>query len=495
MLNKFALPDYWQNPLWVLLALLSVFVLVFWNSWASIVSIWMRSDTFAHGFLVAPATLWLVWIKKESYKPLKPVPSYLGLVFLLGCGFLWLAASLSKVLVVEQFALVGILICIVWVTLGSQVATGMLFPLFFLFLMVPFGEDFVPFLVDFTANFVVKMLRLTGVSVYQEGNYLTLTSGQWSVVEACSGIRYLIASITLGLVYAYLNYSGYLKRAIFILISILLPILANGLRAYMIVMIGHLSNMELATGVDHIIYGWVFFGLVMLLMFYVGSFWHDSPVPDSDQSPQENSAIATNFILVSLMTLGSITIWPIVVSELNAHQSVQAFIPSDLIQKLPAIASKSPDWGWQPRFKGVMAESQEFIEADKDAVGIYFANFGNESQGGELINSQNILVPQKQSAWHLIRQVNIPIDWIKHTDYIEESILRSEQRELLVLRWYRIGDRDTVNRYYAKWLQLLKRLTGDAAPELMVVLYTETPHGNYDEARNRLIKVAGACCK
>lgn len=499
MLKKIAIPDYWQKPLCFLLALLSAFVWVFWNSWGSIVSIWMRSDTFAHGFLVAPATLWLIWIKKDIYQQLKPVPGFLGLVFLLGCGFLWLAATLSNVLVVEQFALVGILIGIIWVILGRRVTSSMLFPLLFLFLMVPFGEDFVPYLVDFTANFVVKMLRLTGVTVYQEGNYLTLTSGQWSVVEACSGIRYLIASITLGLVYAYLNYSNYLKRAIFILISILLPILANGLRAYMIVMIGHLSSMKLATGVDHIIYGWVFFGLVMLLLFYAGSFWRDSPVPDSDQFSLESSASETTttaqFILASVIAFGCIAVWPAVALELNHQQSVHAIIPSDLIRKLPVAASESPDWGWQPQFKGVMAKSQRFIGADEDTVGIYLANFGDESQGGELVNSQNILVSQEQNQWHLIRQAILPIVWSKQSGYVEESILRSTQRELVVLQWYRIGGSNTVNRYYAKWLQLLKRLTADASPELMIVLYTQTPPGQYDQARDRLLKIAQACCE
>lgn len=496
MLKKFALPDYWQKPLWSLLVLLSAFVLIFWNSWGSIVSIWMRSDTFAHGYLVAPASVWLIWLKKDTYKQLKPVPGYMGLIFLLGCGFLWLAASLSKVLVVEQFALVGILIGIVWVILGGLVTSSMQFPLLFLFLMVPFGEDFVPFLIDFTTNFLVKMLRLTGVTVYQEGNYLTLTTGQWSVVEACSGIRYLIASITLGLVYAYLNYSSYLKRAIFILISMLLPILANGLRAYMIVMIGHLSSMKLATGVDHIIYGWIFFGLVMLMLFYAGSFWQDPPVTVSDQSVQEDTAAAattTHFMSATLITLACIAFWPFVAWELNAQQPVKALIPADLIQQLPTETHRSPDWGWQPQFKGVMAESQRFIEVDENTVAVYFANFGDESQGGELINSQNILLQPKQSQWRLIQHHNIPVAWMEQAD-VEEAVLKSDLREILVLRWYRIGNRNTVNRYYAKWLQLLKRLSADASPELMVVLYTQTSSGQYEQARDSLKKVARMCC-
>jgi hypothetical protein len=59
----------------------------------------------------------------------------------------------------------------------------------------------------------------------------------------------------------------------------IVPVIANGLRAYMIVMIGHLSSMQLATGVDHIIYGWLFFGLVMFLMFWIGSYWREDTEP------------------------------------------------------------------------------------------------------------------------------------------------------------------------------------------------------------------------
>ena len=67
----------------------------------------------------------------------------------------------------------------------------------------------------------------------------------------------------------------------------MVPVIANGLRAYMIVMIGHLSGMKLAVGVDHIIYGWLFFGLVMFLMFWIGNFWREdeSPAPERIEVP------------------------------------------------------------------------------------------------------------------------------------------------------------------------------------------------------------------
>jgi exosortase/archaeosortase family protein len=113
------------------------------------------------------------------------------------------------------------------------------------------------------------------------------------VVEGCSGVRYLIASITVGTLDAYLNYTELRKRILFVLLSIVVPIIANGLRAYMIVMIAHLSDGRLAHGIDHFIYGWVFFGLVILLLFWLGSFWRDeTPVGVAAARPIASPASA-----------------------------------------------------------------------------------------------------------------------------------------------------------------------------------------------------------
>jgi exosortase A len=161
---------------------------------------------------------------------------------------------------------------------GSQIARAIAFPLAFSLLAVPIGEFLVPVMIEHTADFTVGALRLSGIPIYREGNNFVIPSGRWSVVEACSGLRYLIASITLGLLYAYLTYSSLLRRSLFVLASVLVPIVANWVRAYMIVMIGHLSGMKYAAGVDHLLYGWVFFGLVMLMLFWIGSRWREDLV-------------------------------------------------------------------------------------------------------------------------------------------------------------------------------------------------------------------------
>ena len=167
----------------------------------------------------------------------------------------------------------------VWAVLGTQTLKALLFPLAFLFFAVPFGEFLVPPLMNWTADFAAIAIRASGVPIFREGNFLTIPTGTWSIVEACSGIRYLIASFMVGCLFAYLSYRSPIRRAAFVAASLVVPIVANWVRAYMIIMLGHLTNNRLAVGADHLIYGWIFFGVVMVLLFWIGAKWREDDLP------------------------------------------------------------------------------------------------------------------------------------------------------------------------------------------------------------------------
>ncbi len=121
--------------------------------------------------------------------------------------------------------------------LGIEVARTILFPLLFLFFAVPFGEFMLPTMMEWTADFTVAALRFSGMPVFREGQHFVIPSGNWSVIDECSGVRYVIASFMVGSLFAYLNYRSYTKRVVFMVVALALPMLANWLRAYMIVML------------------------------------------------------------------------------------------------------------------------------------------------------------------------------------------------------------------------------------------------------------------
>ncbi|MFM9435264.1 exosortase A [Janthinobacterium sp. CG_23.3] len=272
-------------PALTLALALPAIVALYHDSFWSMLLLWSRSQTFAHGFAVLPISAWLVWRQRGALAAAPQRPSAAGLALLPLLGAAWLLADLANVSVVCQYAATAMLPATVLAVLGRRASGCIAFPLAYLLLAVPFGEVFIPPLIDFTARFTVGALQLTGVPVFRENNNFSIPSGNWSVVEACSGLRYVIASVVLGTLYAHLNYRGAGRRLAFIAVALLLPILANGVRAYLIVMLGHWSDMRLAAGVDHLVYGWIFFGVVSLLLYWVAALWRDQPAPGAAAAP------------------------------------------------------------------------------------------------------------------------------------------------------------------------------------------------------------------
>lgn len=463
-------------------------VLIFFETWTSIVEIWSRSKTYTHGYIIVPISIWLIWSKRDRYKTLCPSTNWLPLIAIIASGFLWLTANLINVLVIQQYAVVAMLLGSFWVILGTRVALQMAFPLSFLLLMVPVGETLIPPLMEYTATFTVAMIRMTGLSVFREGMHFSLTSGNWSVVEACSGINYLIASITLGLVFAYITYSSYWKRGLFFFFSILVPILANGFRAYMIVMIGHLSEMKLAVGVDHILYGAVFFGLVLMIMFYVGSFWKDSDTESTENYSSNATVITPKYQLMAALPVIGVMflVWPLASSFLSKQQQIESNL---LIQDFTALEQQNwqpvaePGWRWAPSFEGVKADAMHYFQKDHKIVGLYQANFGEESQdGSELVNSEHILLRRKDQKWKIFSTGSSKLKHNNNLLSVDKSILRSLYKDVVIQRWYLIGSNHTANPYRAKWFQLIKRLTGNPAPELQILLVTQAMQYQHKDA-------------
>lgn len=420
------------------------------------IEIWNVSETYTHGYLILPISLWLIWRRRHELRKLDPAPAYWPLgVFVLVLA-VWAIARITSVLVVEQLAFIALIDTCVWIILGHRVMRELAFPLFFLFLSVPMGQDLVPMLMDFTADFTVRMLELTGIPVYREGLYFEVPTGRWSVVEACSGIRYLIASVTLGLLYAYLVYASFWRRFLFVVLSILVPILANGLRAYFIVLIGHLSDMKLAVGLDHLIYGWVFFGIVMALLFWVGSFWsehkldaHPENALESDRVPGSIAPIAAASVLTLVLA------YPV-------SARVEALVGQERVLKEPTglpeaingweVTSKqAPQWG--PYVDNPAHEVFATYRRQDAQVSLSIAMFPMQKTRSEAISSTNRVIDPKAKGWKILRRRHraLPAVGISVGVTDVERLVSGDMSETLrIWDWYRIGAYHETDPYVGK---------------------------------------------
>ncbi len=491
---------HWRHALISFALLWLVALVLYWETASSIVAIWIRSETYAHGFLIVPISVYLVWQRRKQLRQMVPVPNLMALPVLAVSLLLWLAAWVAEVQLIQQLVFVSLIPILVVLLFGSAVARAMMFPLGYLIFAVPFGEFLVAPLQDQTAWFAVQALILSGIPVYWEGLYLTIPGGSFVVAEGCSGIRYLIASIALSSIYAYMTYRSYWKRTGFILLGIIVPIVANGIRAYGIVMIAYLSDMRIATGVDHILYGWVFFGIVMILLFWFGSFWREEPMDDSSvlKKPQAGTVIpssknnyqmiiASTFAIIFLAS-GTYASSLLSASSAVTGQEVRLELPKSSGVWTGPMAS---DDAWQPRYIGADKTVYRQYQNQTGTVYFYVAYYGNQDNGKELVGSLNRVYDQEQ--WRRVQDNSVSVTMPSGKSVaVAETDIRSADKRRIVWHWYNINGAVTANRVMAKMLESWERLRNHKVDAMLVVVardYTIDPQEARNDLRNFLENV------
>jgi exosortase A len=453
--------------------------LAYFETAASIVRIWDSSGTYAHGYVILPISLWLIWGRRREVQGLPLQPYWPALALLALCGAAWLLAAIGEVQVVRQYAFVAMLPLSVLALCGLHIARCLAFPLAFMLFAVPFGDVFIDPLINITADFTVDALQWTGIPVYREGTHFSIPSGNWSVVEACSGVRYLISSVTLGSLYAYLTYRSPWRRALFVLMSIIVPIIANGARAYMIVMIGHLSGMTMAVGFDHLIYGWLFFGLVMFLLFWIGSYWredHRVPAAAPAAPPAAPPAPPARLVPAALAIVVCVGIWP--AYQLYLERSAAAPAPVTLASLAPKAPQAPAFAEWKPAFPAASAELQRFYAHGGSTVGVTMLYYRNPPKGTKLITTTNRLALENDRKWAVLGTQLRDETFGTRTLRLRESMLKGASGRMLVWHWYWIDGTMTSNDYAGKLLQIRQKLrdsTDDGAALMISAPYDEKP--------------------
>ncbi len=492
-----------EGPAWALqravplVLALAVLLWLFRDTGAAMVAIWSRSDTFAHAFLVPPISLALIWRKRAELSRVAIAPSALWLLPLAACCLVWLLGQLAGVHAVAQTALVAMVVCAVPAVLGTRFARIIAFPLLFLFFSVPVGEFLIEPMMEGTADFTVAALRLSGIPVYREGLQFVIPSGNWSVVAACSGVRYLIASVMVGTLFAYLNFHSLKRRLAFVAVAVAVPVVANWFRAYMIVMLGHLSSNKLAAGADHLIYGWIFFGVVILLMFMIGARFVDAPasasVSGGNALPADGSARRPWLMAAAVgLTVAATQGLHDRIDGLGAT-AVPAVAPAlELPTRLPAVAPTAA-WiatdesitRWLPAYRhsAAFAAAQYRLSGggDADTVGVWVGLYRDQGYERKMITSTNVLVEEGSMTWLALAQPAGRIAAAPGGGVVElhATQLRTPAdpkanptQRLLVWRVYRVAGRYVASDAQAILWLALQRLAGRGDDSAVLMFYT-----------------------
>ena len=479
---------------WAGVIAIALLLVIHWQTTVAIVGTWHNSVTYNHGYLVLPASLWLLWRDRADLSRLTLQPWWIAALGVLAFGLLWFIGYLANIKSFRDLALVALIPTTLAAVCGRDFARQAAFPLAFMLFAWPFGEVFIPYLIEFTADFTVTALRLSGVPVFREGNNFVIPSGDWSVVQECSGVRYLLVSLFAGALFAYLNFRSNRRRVLFVGLALVVPILANWLRAYGIVMLGHFSNNRFAVGVDHLIYGWAFFGIVMTALFYFGVRFMSGSTSVPPSAPTESgtrtrrvSPHLTWLAVAVVSTLSAIP--PLVAARMDAYDiktdgSASVHFPRDLGGwVLGAELTRS----WTPPFENPSIwERGTYRDLDGSAVTLHIAHYAADKGPSKLMSFEGATMVDFDASSRVVERKEYWVPAVQSPFRVTQRIIQSAGTKILVWQWGLIGGIEASGFVDSKLALVRSRLSGSGSDSTGITLITAIDDSNVEAAQARL---------
>lgn len=234
---------------------------------------WASSDDHSHGFAILPLALYILWQKREALRSAPLQGSWIGLMVALVSLIFYVVALKGEMLTITSVSMLFFLWGGVIFLFGFAIFRVCLFPLLILFFMIPVPSQFIAALTMPLQLLVTRasvwMASLIGIPIYREGNVIQLANGTFEVVQACSGLRSIMAMLTLGAVLAYFTLRSNLMRSMLLMLAIPIAIVVNIFRVFVLVAVFHFMSIDLSRGTAHTIMGVAVFGVALGLFLLV----------------------------------------------------------------------------------------------------------------------------------------------------------------------------------------------------------------------------------
>lgn len=474
----------WRLHLVALAGAIFAILLLFARDAAAMAWQWWNSSTYGHCLFILPLIGWLVWQRRIEVVVVAPRAWLPGLIAVAVAAFGWLVGEAAGVALVRHAALVGMVQATILTLLGPAVVRSVMFPIFYLVFLIPFGDEFVPAMQTLTAKMAMVLLNMANVPARIDGVFITTPTGWFEVAEACAGVKFLVAMVAYGTLVAHVCFRSWTRRAIFLTLAVAAPIFANGIRAFGTIYAAHLTSVEAATGFDHIVYGWFFFAFVMIVVmtlawpFFdrkIGDAWLSS-IPAVVGKPRGVLPVAGALIGVVLLPL----LWNGAIIAASRH-------PLPEVVTLPQIdgwtaGPRTERYPWTPRFDGADHKLLGHYRNGKgETVDLAIALYGWQAEGRKIVGfAQGAIDPASKWSWS--ERTMAPVGGKA------ERMLAPGRIEREALTFYVLGSGATGDAMTVKLRTLKARLLGGDQEAAVVIVSAE---GGQRNAIDAFIKAFG----
>ena len=482
----------WTFHLAALATIILAMGAIFFRDIKAAVEVWWNYPAYSHCYLIIPISAWLIWERRRSLSSDTPVCSPLALFAAIPCLILWFVGEFASITEFRQFAIVGLAVVFIIAILGWHIFRKISFACLYLFFLVPTGQYLIPPLQEITAKFVETGLTTLGIPFFRDGLVFQLVNGQYEIAEACAGLRFLVATVALGVLFVHLVYRKKRKIILFLAACCVVPVIGNGIRALLTVMVANYTNNEIAVGFDHIVYGWMFAVAIIFFLLFVGSAYRD---PEADTVVDEGPAKARKPRYGSLLAtlagaLITVSMAPAVANILG--HSPQAIDRSALngLAAIPGWHQQDLTGDWRIEFNpGAAQLSRSFAQNDTPSetpVDVNIQYYNRDRGSASLLAERN---HSWQDMWHPIEQHSIHQPANGNDVPFDEAIVSAGNLKRLVWTTYWVDGQFTTSGLA---IRLLEFQSGIRRGHSAVVAFSTPITISTQDARRRLGTLIGS---
>jgi exosortase A len=240
--------------------------------------------------------------------------------------FMFLSATSCYLLFITTNAQISIgywfsflLVCISSILMLFRCNLRVIFPAAFLVFILPFWGVLVPLLQDLSVIAVTFIMSFTSIPTYVEAQTITIPAGVFEIAGGCSGLRYLLVSLSVSTMFIFLYINNIKNAAIFFVIAILGALITNWIRITLLIIIGEYTDMQSSLMTDHNMFGWYLYIPFMFLLFKWGELLSSNEFPLNKDNSRYDNKINSKLLIY---TVGVLTM---------SSTSIKALLPSSII--------------------------------------------------------------------------------------------------------------------------------------------------------------------
>jgi EpsI family protein len=466
--------------------LLIILAFTFINALSLLVSAWIDSKTYSHGFFVPFISLYFVWDDRKRLRELSMQPKKAtGILLILTSCFMLIIGNISSIAILQEISILIIIPGLVLMLLGTRQLKALTLPLAYLIFMVPVFDVIIskiqwPFQL-LSASMTVKFLQLLGIPVVLDAQYIVLSNITLEVAKECSGIQYLISIIAIAIPLAYFTLREWWLRGILFGFAVIIAIITNWLRIILI-SFWSIGGGEVH-GPNHILQG-LFVSVVGFFFLIIAALVLSKIFPQN-QSPKLNNCTITKGIIVKDLSLDmkqfNLALFMAIAILFSIGCFIHLYRPKPVPLKIPIseLPVTIADWKGEDTYNTkpfvVQGADSEIIRFYRNPSGgevkLYVGYFESQNQDKELIHYSSQMLYDKSE------EIEVPIS-TNSSIKANKTVLRVGSEVFLLLFVYDIDGKIVANRYRAKFMTAINGLLYRRTNGAIAVVYSNLEHSD-----------------